>query len=58
METEDEARKFNVKNVKTALLNRELGDGRATDFKKAASRLVGYRLSWMKRKGLELLEGG
>ncbi len=37
---EGETRKFNVTNVKTAVLNRELGDGRATDFKKAASRLV------------------
>jgi hypothetical protein len=35
--------KFTVKNVKTALLNRALGDGRATDFKKAASRLVSQR---------------
>jgi hypothetical protein len=34
------ARKFDAKAVKTALLNRELGDGRAADFKKAASRLV------------------
>jgi hypothetical protein len=37
---EGETRKFTLKNVKTAVLNRELGDGRATDFKKAASRLV------------------
>ena len=37
---EGEARKFDLKNVKAAVLNRELGDGRATDFKKAASRLV------------------
>ena len=34
------AKKFDVKAVKTALINRELGDGRAADFKKAASRLV------------------
>src|SRR5262249_40771507 len=34
------ARKFDVKAVKTALLNRALGDGRATDFKKAATRLL------------------
>lgn len=34
------ARKFDVKAVKTALLNRELGDGRTADFKKAANRLV------------------
>jgi hypothetical protein len=40
---EGEGRKFTVKNVKTALLNRELGDGRATDFKKAASRLLAQR---------------
>ena len=34
------AKKFDAKAVKTALINRELGDGRAADFKKAASRLV------------------
>jgi hypothetical protein len=32
--------KFDARAVKTALLNRELGDGRAADFKKAAGRLV------------------
>ena len=37
------ARKFDAKAVKAALLNRELGDGRAADFKKAASRLVAQR---------------
>ena len=37
---EGETRKFTPKNVKAAVLNRELGDGRATDFNKAASRLV------------------
>jgi hypothetical protein len=36
-------RKFDVKAVKTAILNRELGDGRAADFKKAANRLVAQR---------------
>jgi hypothetical protein len=40
---EGAAGKFTVKNVKTALLNRALGEGRATDFKKAASRLVAQR---------------
>ena len=40
---EGETRKFTLKNVKAAVLNRELGDGRATDFKKAASRLVAQR---------------
>jgi hypothetical protein len=34
------ARKFDAKSVKTALLNRALGDGRATDYRKAASRLL------------------
>ena len=34
------ARKFDVKAVKTAILNRELADGRAADFKTAANRLV------------------
>jgi hypothetical protein len=37
------ARKFDVKSVKTAVLNRAIGDGRATDFKKAANRLVAQR---------------
>jgi hypothetical protein len=37
---ENEARKFDVKAVKTAVLNRALGDGRATEFKKAATQLV------------------
>ena len=41
---EGEARKFNLKNVKTALFNRALGDGRAADFKKAATRLLAQRL--------------
>jgi hypothetical protein len=39
-----ETRKFNVKNIKTALLNRESGDERATDFKKAAIKLLAKRL--------------
>jgi hypothetical protein len=36
--------KFNVKNIKTALFNRALGDGHAPDFKKAATRLLAQRL--------------
>jgi hypothetical protein len=36
--------KFDAKAIKTALLNRELGDGRAADFKKAAGRLVARRV--------------
>jgi hypothetical protein len=39
-----EGRKFNPKNVKTAVFNRALGDGRAADFKKAATRLLAQRL--------------
>jgi hypothetical protein len=39
-----ETRKFNPKNVKTALFNRALGDGRAADFKKAAVKLLAQRL--------------
>ncbi len=34
------AKKFDARAVKTAVLNRELGDDRAADFKKAANRLV------------------
>jgi hypothetical protein len=41
---EGEDRKFNPKNVKTALFNRALGDGRAADFKKAATRLLAQRV--------------
>jgi hypothetical protein len=41
---EGEARKFNHKNVKTALFNRALGDGRIIDFKKAATRLLAQRV--------------
>ena len=37
---EGENRKFNPKNIKTALFNRALGDGHAADFKKAAIRLL------------------
>jgi hypothetical protein len=36
--------KLDLKTVKTALLNRELGDGRAADFKKAANQLLARRL--------------
>ena len=39
-----EDRKFNVKNIKTALFNRALGDGHAPDFKKAVTRLLAQRL--------------
>ncbi len=37
-------RKFTLKAVKTALFNRAVGDGRATDFKKAANQLLAQRL--------------
>jgi hypothetical protein len=38
------AQKFALQAVKTALFNRELGNGRATDFKKAANQLLASRL--------------
>ena len=41
---ESEGRKFNPKNVKTALFNRALGNGSAADFKKAAARLLAQRI--------------
>jgi hypothetical protein len=41
---ENDRRKFNLKNIKTALFNRALGDGGAADFKKAASRLLAQRV--------------
>jgi hypothetical protein len=40
---EGETRKFTMKAIKTAVLNRAVGDSRATDFKKAASRLAAQR---------------
>jgi hypothetical protein len=51
---EGEARKFNPKNVKTALFNRALGDGRATDFKKAATRLLAHDLGAQRDEPKEL----
>jgi hypothetical protein len=48
------ARKFDAKSVKTALLNRELGDGRATDFKKATGRLVAQGAGARRDDGKEL----
>jgi hypothetical protein len=41
---EGEDRKFNPKNVKTALFNRALGDGRIVDLKKATTRLLAQRI--------------
>ncbi len=41
---EGSARKFAIKAVKTALFNREIGDGRATEFKKAANQLLARRV--------------
>jgi hypothetical protein len=41
---EGENRKFNPKNVKTALFNRAAGTPSATDFKKAATRLLAQRM--------------
>jgi hypothetical protein len=38
-------RKFTLKNIKTALFNRALGDGRLVDFKKAIVWLLAQRLS-------------
>jgi hypothetical protein len=40
---EGETRKFNLENIKTALLNRESGDERATKSKKAATKLLAKR---------------
>jgi hypothetical protein len=37
---ENDGRKFNPKNIKTALFNRALGNGAAADLKKAATRLL------------------
>jgi hypothetical protein len=48
------SRKFDAKAVKAALLNRELGDGRAADFKKAAGRLVARGAGARRDDGKEL----
>ncbi len=48
------SRKFDAKAVKAALLNRELGDGRAADFKKAAARLVARNAGARRDDGKEL----
>jgi hypothetical protein len=42
---EDMTQKFDVRSIKTALFNRELGNGRATDFKKAATNLLLRRVA-------------
>jgi len=51
---EDSTRKFALQAVKTALFNRELGDGRATDFKKAANQLLAKRLGARRDDSKEL----
>lgn len=51
---EPSTRKFTLKAVKTALFNRELNDGRATDFKKAASQLLAERLGARRNDSKEL----
>jgi len=51
---EGEARKFNLKNIKTALFNRALGDVRAADFTKAATKLLAHRLGASRDRATEL----
>jgi hypothetical protein len=51
---EGENRKFNPKNVKTAIFNRALGDGHMTDFKKAAARLLAQRIGARRDDAKEL----
>ncbi len=51
---EGSARKFAIKAVKTALFNRELGDGRATEFKKAANQLLARRVGARRDDSKEL----
>jgi hypothetical protein len=41
----DLPQKFDLRSVKTALFNREIGDGRATDFKKAAAQLLARKVA-------------
>ena len=42
---DDMTQKFDARAIKTALFNRELGNGRATDFKKAATSLLLRRVA-------------
>ncbi|MGO9471007.1 MAG: hypothetical protein ACLQIB_43465 [Isosphaeraceae bacterium] len=51
---EGSARKFAIKAVKTALFNRELGNGRETEFKKAASQLLARRIGARRDDSKEL----
>jgi len=51
---EPSARKFTLRAVKSALLNRELGDGRATEFKKAANQLLAKGLGARRDDSKEL----
>jgi hypothetical protein len=51
---EGENRKFNPKNVKTALFNRALGDGHTADFKKAATRLLARAVGARRNDSKEL----
>ena len=47
-------RKFTLKNIKTALFNRALGDGRTVDFKKAVIWLLAQRISARRAEVKEL----
>jgi hypothetical protein len=51
---DDMNQKFDARAIKTALFNRELGNGRATDFKKAATSLLLRRVA-ARREGTEEL---
>ncbi len=51
---EPSSRKFTIKAVKTALFNRELRNGSATDFKKAANHLLAKRLGARRDDSKEL----
>ena len=51
---ENDGRKFNLKNIKTALFNRALGNGGAADFKKAATRLLAQRVGARRDEPKEL----
>ena len=51
---ENDGRKFNPKNIKTALFNRALGNGAAADLKKAATRLLAQRVGARRDEPKEL----
>jgi hypothetical protein len=51
---ENQPGKFNIKNVKTLIFNRTLGNGHTTDFKKAVTQLLALHLGAKRHNSNEL----